>query len=289
VRALLLLVATVAAPASTLHLAERAPPTVDPALARSPDAQLLQNAICDRLYTLSVSGKVVPQIALGLPRATRSAQRPKQWTTYTVKLSPRYRFSDGTPVTAYSFAEAFARDANPDVDSPALSELRDVVGVAAVAASEAGAVSGVRARDATTLEITTMRKLPKLAELLAQPYFCPVLEGTPDAPGGVTVPPAAGPYFVAENVPGRILLRRNRFYGGTRKVHYEQIELLTGVGFDTCRGRVRTGAVDVCLDALPQHAARADLPGLAGQGWISKRVGCLAWLPAVRLDLATLC
>jgi ABC-type transport system substrate-binding protein len=284
VRALLLLVA-----AGTLHLAERTPPTLDPALAQSPDAQLLQNAICDRLYTRSPSGRAVPQIAVGLPRAAPSAQRPQQWTTYTVRLSPRYRFSDGTPVTAYSFAEAFARDANPDVASPALAELRDVVGIAAVEAGEAGTVSGVRARDATTLEITTMRKLPGLAGLLAQPYFCPVLEGTPDAPGGVTVPPAAGPYFVAENVPGRILLRRNRFYGGSRKVHYAQIELLTGVGFDTCRARVRRGAVDVCLDGLPQRAARADLPALAAQGWISKRIGCLAWLPAVRLDLASLC
>ena len=285
-RALLLLLA---AASPTLHLAERTPPTFDPALAQSPDAQLVQAAICDRLYTLTSSGKVVPQIARGLPRPGRSAQRPSQWTTYTIKLSPRYRFSDGTPVTAYSFVEAVARDANPDVASPALPEIRDVVGVAAVAASEAGTVSGVRALDSTTLEITTMRKLPQLAELLAQPYFCPVLEGTPDAPGGVTIPPAAGPYFVAENVPGRIVLRRNRFYGGTRKTHYGEIDLHTGVGFDDCRARVLSGAVDLCLDALPQRAERTDLAALVGQGWISKRVGCLAWLPVVRLDLASLC
>jgi ABC-type transport system substrate-binding protein len=286
VRALLVIAAAIA---PTLHLAERTAPTLDPALAQSPDAQLVQNAICDRLYALGPSGNAVPQIALGLPRASRSAQRPKQWTTYTIKLSPRYRFSDGTPVTAYSFAEALARDANPDVASPALPELRDVVGVAAVAASEAGTVSGVRAVDATTLEMTTMRKLPKLALLLAQPYFCPVLEGTPDAPGGVTVPPAAGPYFVAENVPGRVVLRRNRFYGGTRKAHYAEVELRTGIGFDTCLSRVRQGDVDVCLDALPQHAVRADLSALVAQGWLSKRIGCLKWLPVVRLDLASLC
>jgi ABC-type oligopeptide transport system substrate-binding subunit len=286
VRTLLLLVA---AATPTLHLAQRTPPSLDPALAQSPDAQLVQNAICERLYTISAAGNTVPQIAAGQPRITPSSQRPKQWTTYTIRLSPRYRFSDGTRVTAYSFAEAFARDANPDVDSPALPALRDVVGVAAVAASEAGTVSGVRALDPTTLQITTMRKLPNLAELLARPYFCPVQEGTPDAPGGVTIPPAAGPYFVAENEPGRILLRRNRFYGGTRKPHFAQIELLTGVGFDTCRARVRKGVVDVCLDALPQHAAHADLAALAEQGWISKRVGCLAWVPVVRLNLPALC
>jgi ABC-type transport system substrate-binding protein len=290
VRALVLAAVAIAAgPASTLHLAERTPPTLDPALAQSPDAQLLQDAICDRLYTLSPSGKAVPQIALGLPRAGRSVQRPNQWTTYTVKLSTRYRFSDGTPVTAYSFADAFARDANPDVASPARSELRAVVGVAAVAASEAGTVSGVQARDTATLAITTMRSLPNLAGLLAQPYFCPVLEGTPDAPGGVTVPPASGPYFVAENVPGRIVLRRNRFYGGTRNAHYAQVELRTGIGFDACRAHVREGGVDVCLDALPQHAVRADLSALVAQGWLSSRIGCLKWLPVVRLDLASLC
>src|SRR5262249_26271932 len=127
------------------------------------------------------------------------------------------------------------------------------------------------------------------AGLLAQPYFCPVLEGTPDAPGGVTIPPAAGPYFVVENVPGRIELRRNPFYGGTRKAPYDEIDLQTGVGFDTCRASVRRGLVGLCLDALPQHKARAALAAPVAQGWISRRVGCLARLPVVRLDVVSLC
>jgi ABC-type transport system substrate-binding protein len=280
--------ATAASP-GTLRLAERTPPTLDPALAESPDAVMLQNAICDRLYTVAPAGAVVPQIAIALPKPGRNAQRPKQWTTYTIKLNQRYRFQDGSRVTAFSFVEAFARDADPDMGSPALRQLRNVVGVAAVAASEASAVSGVRAVNDTTLELGTMRPIPNLAALLAEPYFCPVEEGTPDAPDGVQLPPSAGPYEVAANTPGEIVLKRNPHYGGTRKPRLAEIDLRSGVGFDPCRAAVVQGKEDICLDALPQHARTADLAALTAQGWLSKRIGCLAWLPVVRLDLTKLC
>jgi ABC-type transport system substrate-binding protein len=224
-----------------------------------------------------------------LPVAGRNAQRPKQWTTYTIRLKTTYRFADGSPVTAYNFADAFARDADPDMGSPVLPALKEIVGVAAVAQSEASTVSGVRAVNDTTLEITTMRRDPSLAALLAEPYLCPVEEDTPVAPGGVTVPPSAGPYYVKENVPGEIVLARNPYYGGTRKVRFSEIDLATGVGFNACRARARAGKADVCLDALPQHAAKADLAQLVSEGWISKSLGCLAWAPVIRLDLTTLC
>ncbi len=290
IRAALAAVALLAAaPASTLHLAEMTPPTLDPALASSPDAVMLQNAICDRLYATSAAGAVVPQIAKSLPAAGRNAQRPEQWTTYTIRLKTTYRFADGSPVTAYSFADAFARDADPDMASPVLPALKEIVGVAAVAQSEASTVSGVRAVNDTTLQIATMRRDPNLAALLAEPYLCPVEEDTPVAPGGVSVPPSAGPYYVKENVPGEIVLARNPYYGGTRKRQFADIDLVTGLGFNACRARARTGSVDICLDALPQHAASADLAQLAAQGWISKSLGCLAWKPVIRLDLAALC
>lgn len=276
-------------PAMTLRLAEQTAPTLDPALASSPDALTIQNAICDRLYEVTPAGAVVPQIARALPTAGPSLQRPKQWTTYTIRLRPGYRFADGTPVTAYSFARSFARDANPDMASPALVQIRGVVGVAAVAASEAGAASGVEADGNTTLRITTMRPQPHLAALLAEPYFCPVLEDTPVAPGGISVPPSAGPYYVKVNVPGRIVLARNPHYGGKRHPVARKIDLATGVGFDACRRLAQQGQVDVCLDALPQHAASVSLAQLSDQGWIGKGIGCLKWLPAIRLDLIELC
>ena len=281
-----------AAPPRTLRLAERTAPTLDPALAQSPDAVMLQNAICDRLYTVSATGAIVPQIATAPPKPGRNAQRPKQWTTYTVKLSRKYRFQDGTPVTAYSFAEAFARDANPDMQSPALAELKDVVGVAAVAASEASIVSGVRATNDSTLEIATMRPRPEPGGApRARPYFCPVLEeGTPDAPGGVQIPPSAGPYEVAADGGGR-----DRAESGTATTpgrasrSSPTIDLRSGVGFDACRAAVAKGKEDICLDALPQRARTVDLAELTAQGWLSERIGCLRWLPVVRLDLTKLC
>ncbi len=278
-----------ATPKATLRLAEQSAPTLDPALAQSPDAVTIADAICDRLYTTAADGQLVPQIATAMPVAGQNAERPRQWTTYTITLSRGYRFQDGTPVTAYSFAEAFARDANPDMASPALPELKEVVGVAAVAASEASTVSGVRALDDQTLQIATMKRDPNLAGLLAQPYFCPVLETTPIAPGGLTIPPSSGPYEVEANVPGVITLARNPYYGGKRKPDFATISLRTGVGFEACPRALAQGKVDICLDGLPQHAARVSFPQLTAEGWISSRLGCLLWQPVVRLDLVSLC
>jgi ABC-type transport system substrate-binding protein len=275
--------------APTLRLAELAAPTLDPALASSPDAVLIQNALCDRLYTTSAEGVIVPQIATGMPVAGPSRQRPKQWTTYTIHLSGRYRFQDGSPVTAYSFAEAFARDADPDQQSRALSELNQIVGVAAVAASEASNVTGVVAANDTTLEITSMHADPDLAQMLAQPYFCPVLEDTPIAPNGLSVPPSAGPYYVQTNDGSEIVLARNPYYGGRRRAAFGRISLRTGVAFASCRRDVSRGTVELCLDALPQHATIAPLASLVAQGWISPKLGCLSWQPVVRIDLVSLC
>jgi peptide/nickel transport system substrate-binding protein len=275
---------------STLRVAELVAPTLDPALASSPDAVLVQNALCDRLYSSSgPSGTAAAQIARALPSAAPDPQRPRQWTTYTIKLRPNYRFQDGTPVTAYSFAAAFGRDADPDEQSPALAELRVIVGAAAVEQSQASAISGVQALNDWTLAISTLRLEPGLAALLSQPYFCPVEEDTPIAPTGVLDPPSAGPFYVAAQTPGQILLERNPYYGGSRGPRFNAITLRTGVSFDACQREVREGSTDICLDALPQHAEAVSLPALIRQGWISRRLGCLAWQPVVRIDLVSLC
>jgi ABC-type transport system substrate-binding protein len=276
-------------PAPTLALAELNAPTLDPALASTPDAVMIQNALCTRLYAPGgAGGAVVPQIATGAPTAAPDRQRPRQWTTYTIKLHTGYRFQDGTPVTAYSFADAFARDADPDQGSPALAELADVVGATAVEEREASAISGVVVVDNQVLEISTLKPDPKLAALLAQPYFCPVEEETPIAPTGLTYPPSSGPYAVASNGPDEIVLERNPYYRGARPF-YASITLRTGVSFGSCQHDVGAGTVDICLDALPQHATTVALPKLVTEGWISHSVGCLAWKSVIRIDLPALC
>ena len=101
----------------TLRLEAAAPlDSVDPAVANSSESLLLQNATCARLYTYNgLSSDPSPQIAIGLPIVGPDGNRPRQWKTYTIKMRSGYQFQDGTSVTAYSFADALDRDADPDL------------------------------------------------------------------------------------------------------------------------------------------------------------------------------
>src|SRR5919108_101325 len=60
---------------------------------------------------------------------------------------------------------------------------------------------------------------------MAQPSFCAVLRNLPIEPEGTGAPlHTAGPYYFAEYVRGRrIVLRRNRFYRGSRPHHVDRI------------------------------------------------------------------
>src|SRR5262245_26768828 len=100
--------------------------SADPALATSRNARMMLYASCARLYNhFGTSALVQPEIAAGLPVAGPNKDRPKQWKTYTIKLSPKYRFQSGQPVTAYSFLNTFNRDVNLDMNSPAVDSLPD--------------------------------------------------------------------------------------------------------------------------------------------------------------------
>jgi ABC-type transport system substrate-binding protein len=277
------------APGPTLRLGALTAPTADPALAGTPDSRLLVAATCSPLYTLDARGRAIPLVAAALPTAGRNAQRPKQWTTYTIRVKRGFRFENGLPVTAFSFADAIARDASPDMASPAVPLLRPVVGLAAVLARDTSVVSGVRAVDDTTLEISTLRRVPDLAQRLAEPYFCPVQPGTPIAPEGLERPPSSGPYAVTTNTPEQVTLTRNPYYRGPRRAAFAAIVLRGRLGVDGCRREVKAGTRDLCLDALPQHARTVSFPALVRDGWVSPRLGCLAWDARARIDLTAVC
>ena len=82
---------------------------------------------------------------------------------------------------------------------------------------------------------------------MTMPAFCAVPPNTPPDPEGIkTLLPAAGPYYVAEYVPGRkVVLKRNRFYGGRRPHHVESfVADLSSTTFEDVIGKIETGKAD---------------------------------------------
>jgi peptide/nickel transport system substrate-binding protein len=213
--------------------------SLDPALAQGDQAWELEYATCAKLLDYPASAgyrgtRLVPEVAVALPRV--SADR----LTYTLTVRRGWRFSSGAPVTAASFAHAFARARSPVLASPAAAYLRDVRSWHA---------------DGRTLVVHLSSPAPDFPQRLALPYFCAVPVSTPDQQSDNL--PSAGPYAIASYKPGRsLLLRRNPYYRGSRPGRVDAIlyrfgALPSQILLELERGEVDYGSVDPStLEAL---------------------------------------
>src|SRR3954471_10011613 len=150
---------------------------VDPALARSPEAQGVERATCRTLYDASGPG-LVPDAAAAAPSVSRDG------LTWTFRLRGDLKYQTGNAVTARDFVYAIPRAADSRLSSPA------TVYTAAVASAKAAGKS--------RLVVRLKRQAPDLASRLSTTFFCPLPPGTPHAPSGIQAPvPGSGPYYIA--------------------------------------------------------------------------------------------
>jgi peptide/nickel transport system substrate-binding protein len=188
--------------------------SIDPALALwGLDSEQLVDPTCGQL--LNYADKSPPEGLRIVPEAASRWAVSDGGKRYTFTIRRGLRFSDGKPVTAQNFARAFVRVLAPSMQSPGASFLDDVVGAGGT--PEGRLPSGIVARG-RRLVIRLTRSVPDFPARMTLSLFCAVPANLPIDPEGVRAPlPAAGPYYVAEYVPGRrLVLRRNRFYRGPR-------------------------------------------------------------------------
>jgi peptide/nickel transport system substrate-binding protein len=197
---------------------------MDPALASTPPGWALLDTTCARLMSYPDKAppagfRLQPEVAADFPSVSRDRK------TFTFRLRPGFRFSDGSPVRATAFARAINRVLSPEMRSPGLLYVRDIVGAGKVVSRKAQTASGVVARG-NTLVVRFTRPAPDFPSRTASTYFCAVPPTLPIDPEGRAAFPAAGPYYVADYRRGeRIVLQRNRFYGGTRPHHVDGFEV----------------------------------------------------------------
>ena len=153
--------------------------SVDPALSYS---FRLEFATCAKLFNYpDASGAAGTRLIREVVKSfTLSGDR----RTYDFDLKRTFRFHTGAAVTAQSFADAFNRDANPQLQSPARLQgyMREIVGAVAVMNGKAKAISGVRVLDRYRLQIRLTRPVGDFTARLTMPFFCPILPGTPIVP-----------------------------------------------------------------------------------------------------------
>lgn len=218
--------------------------SLDPALASSQQAWELEYATCAKLLDYPDRAgyrgtRLVPEIATSLPRI--SADR----LTYVLTLRRGWRFSDGTPVTAKSFSRAFERARSPELLSPAVSYLREVSGWWA---------HGRR------FVVRLTSPAPDFTQRLALPYFCAVPPSAPNVQSDTL--PSAGPLAIQSYVYGRsLLLKRNPYYRGPRRVRVQHVLYRFGAFPSQIRLQIERGEADYGVVASSAFASLAQKLG----------------------------
>jgi peptide/nickel transport system substrate-binding protein len=229
--------------------------TVDWALAASPGPFVALGPTCASLLALpdkpvSAGRRPIPEVASGLPKISNGGR------TYTFTIRKGLRFSTGAPVTARDVAHTINRLLDPAMKSVAAGYFLDIVGAHEVLAGKTRVAKGVIVRGNTL----TIRLTKALGDFEARAaVLCIVPRALPPDPEGAKPPiPSAGPYYVAEYVPGEhMTLERNSFYRGSRPHHVDTIDIDLSQDASTFLDRVDRGELDYAWVPTSTYADRA--------------------------------
>jgi peptide/nickel transport system substrate-binding protein len=224
---------------------------LDPALSFTAAGWALLDTVCARLMAYPdrrppAGLRLQPEVAAAPPTVSSDLR------TFTFKLRKGFRFSDGSPVRASAFARAINRTLAPSMKSPGALFTRHIVGAGDVLAGKRRTARGVVARG-DTLVVRFTRAAPEFPALTTMPFFCAVPPSLPLDPEGIGVFASAGAYRVTEYRPGeRVVIRRNRFYGGSRPHHVDGFDVdLRAASPDEPIRRIERGEADWTTNLMP--------------------------------------
>ena len=235
------------------------PTALDPGLIGDAYGAQLSVQYAKGLTSIGPDLKAVPAIAA-------SWKVNSDGSVYTFALRPDAKFSNGRTVVAEDFVYTFARNADPDLASPvayqglAIKGWGDVMGAKPSGAVADAPVSGVKAIDPQTLEVTLDQPFALLPKVLSHNVFAALPKEALDTPEKVKAfaaqPVASGPYVVAEPWAHneRIVLTRNPSYTGTPG-KADRIEVRIYASLETSFRDLEAGNLDaseVPGDLVPQ-------------------------------------
>ncbi|MCB1085090.1 MAG: peptide ABC transporter substrate-binding protein [Chlamydiia bacterium] len=198
------------------------PFTVDPRKGTDPVTTALCLMLYEGLFHLEEDGTLSNAIAKGL-------EISEDRRTYTFFLRPSM-WSDGSPLTAYHFAEGWKKQLSPTFTSRNAHFLYPILNAEEVKEGKAPMESlGITPLDELTLQVTLKHPTPYFLELLAHPIFFPVPYNGDEVPypteGGELL--TNGPFMLESwKNEDRITLIKNPYYWEAEAVELERIQAL---------------------------------------------------------------
>ncbi|MHB8645658.1 MAG: peptide ABC transporter substrate-binding protein [Thermomicrobiales bacterium] len=160
------------------------PKTLDPAVGQYSTDIALVHLLYDAFFSFDDKGNLVPRAAAEIPSPTNGGIS-SDGKTYTVKLRPGQKFSDGSPVTAKDYVYAAKRFLDPTTASNYASFASDIAGYAALYPAKGptptpadikGLVDkvAVSAKDDNTVVFQLANAQPVFTQILSLWGFCPL-------------------------------------------------------------------------------------------------------------------
>lgn len=235
--------------------------TLDPAETDA-DSELAISMIYSGLVRQEQNLTVVPDQATW----TISADRK----TYTFYLKSGLTFSDGTPLTAQTYVYSLARALTPAVDQgDAMLFLGNIVGAAEVNSGKTTTLSGVKALNASTLEISLSKPTEYFLQALTNPLAFAVNQkfiaqyGETDwsdqvAGNGV----GSGPFMVKQwqHNTKIVLIPNPRYYGAHTRL--SEVDMIFAVDAHAAFQAYQGGQYSFVWNILPSDLSAAH--GLSG-------------------------
>ncbi|OBG79726.1 ABC transporter substrate-binding protein [Mycobacterium sp. E3298] len=238
----------------------------------------LGGRILDRLFAGLVSydaaGKPSPEVA-------RSVETTDN-VNYRILLKPGWKFTDGSPVTAHSFVDAWnygALSTNAQLQQSFFSPIVGYDEVAALTADGKPArttMSGLQVVNDLEFDVRLKAPTVDFTLRLGHNAFYPLPERAfRDMAAFGRNPVGNGPYELADGPDGpawehnvKIDLKPNPDYHGSRKPHNKGLRFEFYANLDTAYADLLSGNLDV-LDTIPSSALtiyKRDLGGNAASG-----------------------
>ena len=190
------------------------------------------------------------------PGAAESHEISADGKTYTFKMRPGAKWSDGSPVTAHDFVYSWQRLVDPATASEYAYLLAPVVGAEDItAAKKKPAELGVKAVDDMTLEVSLNAATPYFLEMLTHSSTYAVSKANIEAKGADFIKPgnlvSNGAYTLAEFVPNdHIKLVKNPNFFDAANVKIDTINYIPTEDRSTAVKRFEAGELDL-NDDLP--------------------------------------
>lgn len=228
------------------------PATLDPHKTTGvPEGNVMADLL-EGLLSFSPNGKIIPGVAT-------SWENSADFKSWTFKLRPDAKWSNGDPVTAHDFVYSWRRLASPETASPYADYVQNLrlVNVDEIERGEkSGETLGMEALDDHTLQLSLSSPVPYLDKMMANFPLYPLHRATVEKFGDRWTLPgncvSNGAYMMDSwLVNEKITLRRNPNYWNNAKTVIDKVTFLPIQQEESDLKRYQAGEVDMTYRYVP--------------------------------------